>query len=476
MKKNMRRFWRGGFLGALVCSLLSFSSAVLAENALGVGRGSARSGSVADIPLQLSGDGDVQGLQIIFEWDGSKASGVDVVANDGAGKPLNGAQLVEKRIENGFLIFAVVMDIDGQGGEKIRAGQGIDIGTAKIRCEGPSSGSRDIPLRLVDGKYARVDGGPLLSNLISIGGRSIGKGQGLSLRDGTLTCEGDVVETGKITFACGGGLDNEGKPTKITGPRESRHPVNFYYKAPGSADKIQGLSMAVSYSCDLTALEDTFSLEGGAIKEVDAEFVHLEVDNVNRTIDSDDCEFTLGVLIDAKSPFDGRTLPRTTGFKKLFSIELQIENDADCGKCYTIRFKDGLNGNGDVPVRNLVSVNFQSSKPDLCDCQICVEGGNPEFIRGDCNFSDVGALSVDIADAAAAVGYFFFSGDAKFNAPCDDACDANDDGRLDVADVVFILNYLFIPRSPKPPAPGPIGRGTDPTRDSLGCAGGRTEC
>jgi hypothetical protein len=115
-------------------------------------------------------------------------------------------------------------------------------------------------------------------------------------------------------------------------------------------------------------------------------------------------------------------------------------------------------------------------KPDLCDCQICVEGGNPEFIRGDCNFSDVGALSVDIADAAAAVGYFFFSGDAKFNAPCDDACDANDDGRLDVADVVFHLNYLAIPKSPKPPAPGPTRRGTDPTRDSLGCAGGRTEC
>ena len=83
---------------------------------------------------------------------------------------------------------------------------------------------------------------------------------------------------------------------------------------------------------------------------------------------------------------------------------------------------------------------------------------------------------MDIADAAAMVGFFFLTGANKFDAPCEDACDANDDGRLDVADVVFILEYMFIPNSTVPPDPGPLMPGPDPTDDNLGCDGGPKEC
>ena len=99
-----------------------------------------------------------------------------------------------------------------------------------------------------------------------------------------------------------------------------------------------------------------------------------------------------------------------------------------------------------------------------------------EFIRGDCNLSGELLEAVDIADAAAMVGYFFLQGNARFEAPCDDACDANDDGRLDAADVVFILEYMFVPNSPVPPAPGPLMPGPDPTDDALRCEGGPKEC
>jgi hypothetical protein len=51
---------------------------------------------------------------------------------------------------------------------------------------------------------------------------------------------------------------------------------------------------------------------------------------------------------------------------------------------------------------------------------------------------------------------------------CDDACDFNDDGELDISDPVSGLNYLFVMGSPSPPAPFP-SCGTDPTNDSLGC-------
>ncbi|MBI4602026.1 MAG: hypothetical protein HY721_08700 [Planctomycetes bacterium] len=468
--------------GILFCALFLLGGRASAENSLEVGNGSAKSGAVADVPLLLSGDGDVQGFVMVFEWDAAKAKGVDLVPNDGAGKPLNGADLIEKRVVDGFMILAAVMDIDGRDGEKIPKGDDTVVGTAKIRCEGPARGTETIALRLVDNKYARVDGGPLLSNIISIGGRSIGAGEGLRLRNGTLECQGEVVEPGEVVFACGGPLDRDGKPTDLKAPKGSKVTVNFYYKAPasgaGNKDKIQGLSMAVKYSCDLGAIPDSFSLEGGALKDVNAEFVHLEVDNNNPKSDKDGCELTVGVLVDATAPYDGRTLPPTASFRKLFAIDFEIEPDATCGKCYWLKFTDGLNGNGDVPVKNLVSINFQSQAPQLMNCAVCVEGSivDVKFIRGDCNFSGMVGMAVDIADAAAAVGYLFLTGDAKFDAPCDDACDANDDGRLDAADVVFILNYLFVANSPKPPAPGPLRPGKDPTPDSLGCKGGEADC
>lgn len=453
-----------------------------AENALEVGRATAKNGATADIPLTLSGDGDVQGFVMVFEWDSTMARGVDVVPNDGAGQSLNGADLIEKRVANGFLILAAVMDIDGQGGEKIPRGDDVQIGTAKLRCTGPAEGSQQVSLRLRDAKYARVDGGPLLSNLISIGGRSIGAGEGLRLGHGTLICEAEGGEEGPVMFACGERLDDAGKPVDATASRGERVTMNYYYKAPNGADghedKIQGLSMSVQFSCDLTLVPDSFNQAGGALMEVNAEFVHIQVDNLPERLDEDSCEFTLGVLVDAVAPYDGRTLPRTTTFKKLFSIDFLVEEDADCGKCYWLKFLDGLNGNGDVPVKNLVAINYQSLKPQLMNCGICVEGDivDAKFIRGDCNFSKGGRMAVDVADAAAMVGYFFLTGEWKFNAPCDDACDANDDGRLDAADVVFILNYLFVANSPKPPKPGATSEGPDPTEDSLRCNSGEVDC
>lgn len=466
---------------ALFCALGLCGGFLRAENGLDVGSGRASVGEIADVPLLLSGDGDVQGFVMVFEWDTSHARGVDLVPNDGAGQPLNGADLIEKRVQDGFMIFAVVMDIDGTGGEKIPAGQDINVGTAKIRCPGPTEGTVETPIRLVDNKYARVDGGPTLSNLVSIGGRSIGKGEGLVLSNGSVICEGEDEPDDDVVFTCGGTLDGDGDPRDQKGPRGSRHQVDFYYRSPGNgpgqSGKIQGFSMSVAFNCNLTLHPDSFDLTGGALEQAGAEFVHIETDNLNPTVDGDACEFTLGVLIDAVPPFDGRALPSTSRFRKLFSIDFEIEDDATCGQCLWIKFMDGLTGTGGIPpVRNLVSIDFQSRSPETINCSVCVDADSPKFIRGDCNFSNRGNLSVDIADAAAAVGYIFLTGNAKFNAPCDDACDANDDGRLDAADVVFILHYLFIPRSPRPPAPGPTSAGSDPTQDNLGCNGGRGDC
>ena len=82
----------------------------------------------------------------------------------------------------------------------------------------------------------------------------------------------------------------------------------------------------------------------------------------------------------------------------------------------------------------------------------------PLFRRGDANDSG----RVDIADAIFVLGYLF----AEAPAPvCPDAADANDDGRLDIADAVRILAYLFAGASLPPP--GAQACGVDPTEDTL---------
>ena len=492
----------------LACAVTLYGTVSFGQNGLTVGTSTALDGDTADIALLVSADDDVQGVVLVFDWDGSLATGLDLLAADGAGMALENAELVQTRVEDDFMIFAVIMDLDGQGGEMIPTGQdtgeGVEIATARIRCDGPPTNINEIALVLADGKYAVVDGGPLLSNNITVGGRSIGADEGLSLDNGALSCQGegpketicdnnvDDDDDGDtdcddsdcrnndpvcqdpggddIVFACGGDLGEDGNPEdEMKGAVESTPTVTFYYR---SDEDLQGLSMSVSYHCDLHAIEDSFDISGGALE--DAEFVFLEVDNLGPGSDDDNCGFTLGVLVDATAPFDGRKLPKTGSFQELFTLDFLIENDADCGDCMWVKFMDGKNGAGDVAVKNLVSVDFFSQAPDeLRNCAICVEGGRSLFIRGNCNFADQGTTSVDIADPAAMVGFIFLN---QFDAPCEDACDANDDGLLDAGDIVFILNYLFVGGSPHPPAPGPRQPGTDESADSLGCAAGESEC
>ncbi len=50
---------------------------------------------------------------------------------------------------------------------------------------------------------------------------------------------------------------------------------------------------------------------------------------------------------------------------------------------------------------------------------------------------------------------------------CEDAADANDDGIIDISDVMATLGTLFLDDGP---LPSPSGfRGLDPTGDALGC-------
>ncbi len=85
-----------------------------------------------------------------------------------------------------------------------------------------------------------------------------------------------------------------------------------------------------------------------------------------------------------------------------------------------------------------------------------------DFVRGRVNADD----KIDVADAVYVLSYLFVQGPAP---ACQKAADANDDGRLDISDAVKLLVHLFATTGPLPlpfPTPGP-----DPTPDSLTCGG-----
>lgn len=81
-------------------------------------------------------------------------------------------------------------------------------------------------------------------------------------------------------------------------------------------------------------------------------------------------------------------------------------------------------------------------------------------LRGDANGD--GVVSFD--DVFAVLDPSFVA-----DPPCADALDVDDDGRLDLADTVFLLEYLFTDGATPPPPFGSLG--TDPSPDLLPCAG-----
>ncbi len=89
---------------------------------------------------------------------------------------------------------------------------------------------------------------------------------------------------------------------------------------------------------------------------------------------------------------------------------------------------------------------------------VCVTGGTV-FMRGDVN-SD---LIVNLSDAVAIVEFLFRSGAEP---TCMKTADADDDGKLDAADVMRVLGYLFISDGP---LPEPAECSLDPTADDLSC-------
>jgi hypothetical protein len=448
----------------------------------------------------------------------------------------NGADYSATDISSTGGVLGVVLDLLSPfDGNTIPDGGNQHIATYLYCCQDQDPDDPQVctPLAFCDDTL----GSPVKDNVIVVGGLSIGEEEGLILKDGEFCCNPPPPPTGReicgngldddgdgLTdapdcpedcddgrdndgdglidladpacqqmFACGGPLDENGMPTPLEGGLGMTVDVCFFIKSPednasGHAqfDHIQGFSMALTFCCELIA-DDTFDITGTIVEAIGAEFVTAQADNDPN--DGDGCELIIGVLVDALPPFDGATIPPLPDFQLVGCVTFTVRDDATCGSCCPIEFTDGVNGNGKVPVKNLISVENVSRTPQLMDCEVCIVDME-RFFRGDCNFSQMGmGMAVDISDAAAVVSYLFLPGTWKFNPPCLDACDCNDDGRIDLADAICILQY-YLQNGRFPPLPGPgleitddpnpnmvrpTPPGKDPTPDKLDCEAG-DEC
>jgi len=227
-------------------------------------------------------------------------------------------------------------------------------------------------------------------------------------------------------------------------------------------DYIQGFTFTVCYDCNLTIHEDSWEFNGSILDQVGVEYTAVQVDD--DPDDGDGCELIVALLLDALPPFEGQTLPQTMatsgdgadGRLLIGKMRVTVDMDAECNEDQLIEWCNDINGNGDVTLYNNVVIDFESLR--LYERNDTLVHVVPEeiFQRGDCNSDD----KVDLADSATMLAN-------QFNGLpilCPDACDSNDDGHLNMADSVYLLNWLF-KFGDVPTAPGPFNDGPDATTD-----------
>jgi len=449
------------------------------------------------VRVLMDSNANVEGYEVALKHPRDKVN-LDSIEIGSAAKD-NSADFTSKEVLPDGGVVGVVLDlVEPFQNNTIPHGSNLELAVFKYCCktrpaaEPPAQHS----LTFVNGEL----GNPPKDNTVVVGGVAFEP----ELRNGTFSCpppeKVEICDNGiddngndlidcddpecidnpictKLAYRCGAPtLGQGGDPLAATGPIGGTADVCFYYRS--DEHPIQGLSIAACSDCaKIKPKEGSLDITGTIVESVQAEYVQYQADPTPPA--GGPCELIIGILVDALPPFQGTTLPKTDVFLKLGCVKFDVVNNpALVGTCTEVQFCDDILAGGKVPIRNLVSIDNFSFPPQLKSCQVCIETGGAPFFRGDCNFSDNGPLSVDIADAAASMSFIFGKDALKFSPPCLDACDSNDDGKIDLADVSYLLHFLF-QFGPFPPRPGPgfdenlnpTPPGTDPTPDDLDCKG-----
>ena len=272
-----------------------------------------------------------------------------------------------------------------------------------------------------------------------------------------LLCVGTVSALDDTVFLGGRSDALLFDPTVSIQPGGVQH-FSFFYSDPSS--NLQGFTITACFEGPLVALPGTFTIEGSILDDVDAEYVAMQADNSED--DGDGRQIIIGVLIDALPPFDGQTAPPTFFPQEIGRFDFYAPEDIDCSRCYPITFCNQINGNGNVVLSNKVVIDNESIDPaGYYDGQVCAPA-NALFVRGDANNDGL----FDVADPIFMLNYLFLN---SAEPPCPDAADADNDGLLNITDPVFMVLYIFgIGVAPPYPFPD-CGLESYPDIDGLDC-------
>ena len=408
----------------------------------------ASNGSAAVRVLMSNMTGPVQGYALAISHD-EAALDLDAISIAGTVAESVGAELVVPQLYVGGGTLGVVLDFQSPfDAQAIPAGNDQHIANFVYSCDAEiidPAPALTTDITFVDG----VLGTPALDNVIVVAGLSLRP----SLENGTFTClpiPPPPVEN--TQFHCGAETLPLTGDAAIEGTAGSAVDICFFYSDPD--DNLQGFQIAACVDCNLTMTH--FTLGDSILVDLQTEFVSFDIDNDPN--DGDGCEFIAGILLDALPPFENQTAPASAEPLLIGCLKATISESAPCDTDLPVLFCDDIDGTGDVLIENIAVIDFDSIQDfEKTGCVVHVV---PEeiFQRGDCNSDD----KVNIADAATVLGQQFLG----LLVLCPDACDSNDDGSINLADSVFLLNYLF-KFGPDPAAPGPLQDGPDPTTDLL---------
>lgn len=162
-------------------------------------------------------------------------------------------------------------------------------------------------------------------------------------------------------------------------------------------------------------------------------------------------------IFDFSPPFGGQMMAPGNG-NSIVRFQLSVVADnALVGSCSEIT---PVNGLGQPVIHNVLTIDGISTLPNLQAGTVCFVNAQ-SFLRGDAN--DDGVLN--LADAIFMINYFFADG---FGPTCNSAADPNGDFAVDIGDVIYLINHQFLDGA-QPVSPWP-GCGADPAGESgLGC-------
>ena len=422
-------------------------------NTVGVGNTSVDSTGGGSVTVTGSADGDVQGYVLSVSHDAAviTLNSIDIQGTDAE---IAGAEFVVPTTYADGGTLGVVLDFNAPyDGQVISAGSNLTLANFNYSCnnavfytEGDAAPAAEVSnLTFVDGVY----GSPALSNVFVIDGLSVDP----ETFDGTFTCnpveipaedtelwvEADFADTGNNAY--------QGQSGDLC----------FFYA--DADDNIQGFTMTLCFDCNLE-IGSEWDYRGSIVEQVGVEYLAVQVDS--DPSDGDGCELVIAILMDALPPFEGQTLPQTADLNEgrllIGCLPITVGANAPCETDLLIEWCNDINGTGTVNLYNNAVIDFDSIQNYARNDGSVYVVPEEIFQRGDCNSDD----KVDLADSATMLANQFNG----YEILCPDACDSNDDGLLNMADSVYLLNWLF-KFGPIPTAPGPFNDGVDPTDDGL---------